>query len=94
MTNAERYQFFEDLARKLGLTDIRFVKQYYYSLVKMISTGLSSVGKVKLPDVGEFVLKDYAEHMLRGKVIPASKSLKFNVDRKLKDYLRNYNKLK
>jgi len=91
-SNKNKNKFFEELAIDVGITDVKVVRDFYYGLVKNFGKSIKRDGKVRWPDIGEFLLMDLGSHKIGNTVVGASKVVRFKADYKLKDYFKSLKK--
>ena len=95
MNESDKNKFFNDLAIEINFSDLADVKKVYYGLVRTLTKGLRKEEKIELPDMGKFSIhkRKARETVVVGSLerrkLPAIKTLKFVVDYKLKDYIKN-----
>jgi len=87
--------FFNNLAIEIGITDVKVVRQFYYALVRTLYKTLKNNKKVEMPDWGIYKIKPFKARSVHnintgGKIdVPATNTLRFEVDYKLKDKVKN-----
>ncbi len=85
---------FNRVAAQCSYQDPRMIEGFYNGLKRVIMQELVSEGKVILPDIGSFrIVRHKARrtkllHQMGTTILPAKITIKFLVNRNLKDYVR------
>lgn len=81
--------FYNLLAAESGIMDVSAVKRVYHGLSRLIIKKLRTEGKIELPEIGEMRIRHVAQRILRGQIIPESKTPSLYFKRRFKDIIKN-----
>lgn len=87
-------EFFKLVSLNSGVSDLETIRNVYYGLVRTISRELKQKQIIKLPDLGEFVLKIHKSRRSVSvntgqlEILPPKPTIKFKTDTGLKKYFR------
>ena len=94
MKDEKKREFFNNVAIESGVTDIVYLRRIYFGMIRAITKSLAD-GGIQAPDLGNFKVVDVKArrmHHAKKKVmiqLPARKSLRFEADHKMKEYLKH-----
>jgi len=95
MKDYEKREFFNNIAIKMGTTDLEMAKNAYSGVVKAIMQGIREREICEAPDFGVFKIVRHKARKIsdvntkQDKYLPEMNTFRFSPDRKLRKYIHN-----
>jgi len=88
-------EFFRQVALRAGIAELKTVKNIYYGMLKVLTSGIRGSHSIVAPDWGEFRLTVYKPRRalnvgtMKVEMLPTKPTVKFTPDYKLKKYFQS-----